>query len=90
MDSVYCVCSVGFGGGVEGWMGNWEFESFEMSARTRVFISRTSSIKDCSNPPLKPSAHLTPSDVIDIFVIVQFCTWSGRPETYTCLIRILC
>lgn len=47
---------------------------------TCVLISRTSSINDWVRPPLKPSKHRIPSDVIEIFVIVQLCTWSGRPE----------
>lgn len=48
---------------------------------TCVLMSRTSSIKDCCKPPLNPSKQRIPSDVIEIFVIVQLCTWSGRPKT---------
>lgn len=47
---------------------------------TCVFMSRASIMNDCVRPPLNPSEHRIPSDVIEIFVIVQLCTWSGRPE----------
>lgn len=57
------------------------------SARTCVFMSRTSSMNDCCSPPLNPSMHRMPSEVIEMFVIVQLCTWSGRPAIITCSIR---
>ena len=56
---------------------SWTCVSIVM--HTCVLISRTSSINDCANPPLNPSIHRMPNDVIEIFVIVQLCTWSGRP-----------
>lgn len=56
---------------------------------TCVPMSRTSNMNDCANPPLKPSIHRIPSDVIEIFVMVQLCTWSGRPGTNTC-IQLFC
>lgn len=38
-------------------------------------MSRTSSINDWVSPPLKPSKHRMPNDVIEMFVIVQLCTY---------------
>uniref|UniRef100_A0A1B0D1Q9 Uncharacterized protein n=1 Tax=Phlebotomus papatasi TaxID=29031 RepID=A0A1B0D1Q9_PHLPP len=35
--------------------------------------------KDCVSPPLKPSVHLTLKELIEMLVMVQLCTWSGRP-----------
>lgn len=48
---------------------------------TCVLISRTSSMNDWVRPPWKPSVQLMLNDVIDTFVMEQFCTWSGRPVT---------
>lgn len=42
---------------------------------TCVLMSRTSNIKDWVSPPLKPSKHRMPNDVIEMFVIVQLWTW---------------
>lgn len=85
------------------WMKNWNSDgknkSYEIlvlvessqlfQTLTCVLVSRTSSMNDCARPPLKPSIHRIPSDVIDIFVMVQLCTWSGRPATDTC-IQLIC
>lgn len=63
---------------------------FWCGALTCVLRSLTSSINDWNNPPLNPSEHFTPSEVIEILVIVQFCTWSGRPERATFSIKLDC
>ena len=49
------------------------------SSLTSFWESRTSREKDWVRPPLKPSEHLMCSDVVEMLVIVQLCTWSGRP-----------
>lgn len=36
-----------------------------------LLLSRTSKRKDCGNPPLKPSAHLTEKELVDVFEVVQ-------------------
>lgn len=47
---------------------------------TWVLMSRTSNMNDWVKPPWKPSVQLMLSDVIETFVMEQFCTWSGRPR----------
>ena len=52
-----------------------------LRAKRKLFNSTNSNMKLCGRPPSKPSMQSTCRESADWFVIEQFCSGNGRPES---------